>query len=167
MEYLGNQLLDPSLIVNLSLDNQSMLYKFFKWRRPPMEDDLKHFKLEIYQQTIIWSSSSLLMTFIYDNDISDKVLKSQKNVTKEKYVKALMSTWKHEVMMNIIIESYNFSRWRFYSLVLLVWLLHEMWAGWADTNKDLHRARSCWRRRGLCWTAPGVPRLQHTSLSRF
>ena len=31
---------------NLSLDDQTIYYKSFKWRRPPMEDDLKILKGE-------------------------------------------------------------------------------------------------------------------------
>ena len=33
VEYLSNHLLDPTQILNLSLDDQTILYKFFKWRR--------------------------------------------------------------------------------------------------------------------------------------
>ena len=40
VEYLSDRLLDPTQILNLSLDDQIILYKFFKWRRPLMEDDL-------------------------------------------------------------------------------------------------------------------------------
>ena len=41
VEYLSNHLLDHTQILNLSLDDQIILYKFFKWRQPPMEDDLQ------------------------------------------------------------------------------------------------------------------------------
>jgi hypothetical protein len=30
----------------LSLEDQNEVYKFFKWRRPAMEDDLKKYKME-------------------------------------------------------------------------------------------------------------------------
>ena len=46
VEYLSNHLLDPTQILNLSLDDQTILYKFFEWRQPPMEDDLKILKVE-------------------------------------------------------------------------------------------------------------------------
>ena len=36
VEYLSNRFLDLAQILNLSLDDQIILYKFFKWRRPPM-----------------------------------------------------------------------------------------------------------------------------------
>ena len=41
VEYLSNHLLDPTQILNISLYDQIILYKFFKWRCPPMEDDLQ------------------------------------------------------------------------------------------------------------------------------
>jgi hypothetical protein len=41
-----NNFLDPSQIVNLSLNEQTILYKSIKCRRPPMEDELKILKME-------------------------------------------------------------------------------------------------------------------------
>ena len=41
VEYLRNHLWDPTKIVNLSLNDHIILYKFFKRRRPLMEDDLQ------------------------------------------------------------------------------------------------------------------------------
>ena len=41
VEYLRNHLLDPTQILNLSLDDQTILYKFFKFRQPPTEDYLQ------------------------------------------------------------------------------------------------------------------------------
>ena len=46
VEYLSNNLLDPTQILNLSLDDQPVLYKSFQWRRPSMVDDLKILKVE-------------------------------------------------------------------------------------------------------------------------
>ena len=46
VEYLRNHLLDHTQILNLSWDDQTILYKSFKWRRPPMEDDHKILKVE-------------------------------------------------------------------------------------------------------------------------
>ena len=40
VEYLSYRLLDPTQILNLSLDDRILLYKFFKWRQHPMEDNL-------------------------------------------------------------------------------------------------------------------------------
>ena len=44
VEYLSNHLLDHTQILNLSWDDQTIFYKSFKWRRPPMDDDLKYSK---------------------------------------------------------------------------------------------------------------------------
>ena len=46
VEYLSIPLLDHAQILNLSLHDQTILYKFFKSRSPPMEDDLKILKVE-------------------------------------------------------------------------------------------------------------------------
>ena len=46
VKYLSNRLLDPTQILNLCLDDQTMLYKSFKSRRPPMEDNLKILKVK-------------------------------------------------------------------------------------------------------------------------
>ena len=46
VEYLSNHLLDRTQISKLSLNDQTIVYKFFKWRRPPVEDDLKILKVE-------------------------------------------------------------------------------------------------------------------------
>ena len=41
VEYLSNRLFDPTQTLNLSFDAQNILYKFFLWRRLPMEDDIQ------------------------------------------------------------------------------------------------------------------------------
>ena len=41
VEYLSNHWSDLTQILNLSLGDQTKLYKWFKWWQPPMEDDLK------------------------------------------------------------------------------------------------------------------------------
>jgi hypothetical protein len=41
VKYLSNHLLDHTQILNLSLDYQTIFYKSLKWKRPPMEDNLK------------------------------------------------------------------------------------------------------------------------------
>ena len=45
-EYLSNHLLEHNQILNLSLDDQTIFYKSFKWRWPPMEDNPKILKVE-------------------------------------------------------------------------------------------------------------------------
>ena len=40
MEYLRNQLMDHTQILNVSLDNQSIFSKSFILKRPLMEDDI-------------------------------------------------------------------------------------------------------------------------------
>ena len=37
---------DPTQILLLGLDNQTILYKFYEWRRDSMEDDVKTLKVE-------------------------------------------------------------------------------------------------------------------------
>ena len=44
-EYLSNDILDHTQILNLSLYDQTIFYKSFKWTQPPMEDNLKIFKV--------------------------------------------------------------------------------------------------------------------------
>ena len=46
VEYLYNRLLDHTQILNLSLSDQPIFCKSFKWIRQPKEDDLKIFKVE-------------------------------------------------------------------------------------------------------------------------
>ena len=54
--YLSNRFLDHAQILNLSLHDQSILYKSFKGRLPPMEDDLKILKVEylIFHRGILY-----------------------------------------------------------------------------------------------------------------
>ena len=40
IEYLSNYLLDNTQILNSSLEDQTIFYKSFKYRRHQMEDDL-------------------------------------------------------------------------------------------------------------------------------
>jgi hypothetical protein len=46
MAYFSNLLLDPTQILNLCLDDQTIFCKSFKWRRPSIEDNLKILKVE-------------------------------------------------------------------------------------------------------------------------
>ena len=61
VKYLSNYWSDLPQILNLGLCDQSKLYKCFKWRRHPMEEDLRwkttsNTKSEISQQLLVWSS---------------------------------------------------------------------------------------------------------------
>ena len=49
----NNNLLDPSQILNLSLDDLTILCKSIKWRQPPMEDDLKILKVEYLSNLLL------------------------------------------------------------------------------------------------------------------
>ena len=46
VEYLSNQSVDLSKILNLHLGDQAESTNGLKWRLPPMEDDLKILKVE-------------------------------------------------------------------------------------------------------------------------
>ena len=59
VEYLSNNLLYPTQ--NLSLDDQIILYKFFKWRRPPREDDLQLKMTSQYQKWNISATAYWIM----------------------------------------------------------------------------------------------------------
>ena len=59
VEYLSNQLLDHIQISNLSLDDQTIFYKFLKWRRPPMEDNFKILKGEYHSNHLDKTNLSL------------------------------------------------------------------------------------------------------------
>ena len=61
VKYLSNYWVDLFQILNLALWDQRKLYKCFKWRRPPMEEDLKWkttsiIKRELSQQLLVGSS---------------------------------------------------------------------------------------------------------------
>ena len=53
VEYLSNGLFDPTQILNLSLDYQTIFCKSFKWRRPPMEEDRKILKLKYLSNPLL------------------------------------------------------------------------------------------------------------------
>ena len=60
VKYLSNYWLDPPQILNLGLCTQTKLYECFKWRWPPMEDDLKwkttsNIKSKISKQQLVGS----------------------------------------------------------------------------------------------------------------
>ena len=63
VEYLSNQLLDSTQILNLILDDQSKLYKPFKLRRPPIEDNLKILKVEYLSNQLLDPSPILKLSF--------------------------------------------------------------------------------------------------------
>ena len=51
MEYLRNPFYEHTQILNL--DNQSKVFKYFKWRRPPMGDNLKILNVEYLSNHIL------------------------------------------------------------------------------------------------------------------
>ena len=53
VEYLRNQLLDQTQILNLGLFDQTIYYKSFKWIRPPMDDDRKILKVEYLSNRLL------------------------------------------------------------------------------------------------------------------
>ena len=59
MEYLNNHLLDHTQILNLSLYDQNIFCKSFKWRRPLMEDDLKILKVEYLSNNLLDTTQTL------------------------------------------------------------------------------------------------------------
>jgi hypothetical protein len=59
VEYLTNGLLDHAQILNLSLHDQTVFCKSFRWRRPPMEDDFKIIKME-YLNNHLWDPTRIL-----------------------------------------------------------------------------------------------------------
>ena len=68
VEYLSNPLLDHTQILNLDVGDQSKVFKYFKWRRPPMEDNLKILKVEYL------SSHLLDHTNILNLSLDDKTM---------------------------------------------------------------------------------------------
>ena len=53
VKYLSNHLLDTTQILNLCLNGQTLLYKSFKSRPPPIEDDLKILKVEYLSNCLL------------------------------------------------------------------------------------------------------------------
>ena len=53
VKHFSNHLLDPTQILNLCLDDQTILYRSFKWRRPSMEDNLKILKVECLSKRLL------------------------------------------------------------------------------------------------------------------
>jgi hypothetical protein len=72
VEYLSNHWSDLAQILNLSLYDQSKVYKCMKWRWPPMEDDLnkrqpQNIDSGISQQPLIGSCSNVKLKLIWPN----------------------------------------------------------------------------------------------------
>jgi hypothetical protein len=53
VKYLINHLLYHTQILNLSFDDQTIFYKYFKWRQPPMEDNLKILNMEYLSNNLL------------------------------------------------------------------------------------------------------------------
>ena len=68
MEYLSNCLLDHTQILNLDLVDQSKVFKYFKWRQPPMEDNLKIWKI-VYLSNHWLDHTNILNWSLYDQII--------------------------------------------------------------------------------------------------
>ena len=68
VECLNNCLFDCTQILNLSLDDQTIFCKCFKWRRPLMEDNLKILKVKYL------SNHLLDPTHILNLSLDDKTL---------------------------------------------------------------------------------------------
>ena len=51
--YDKNHLLDHTQILNLSLYDQTIFCKSSKWRKPPMEDNLKIYKVEYLSNRLL------------------------------------------------------------------------------------------------------------------
>ena len=52
-------------IFKLSLDDQTVSYKYFKWRQPPIEDDLKILKEEYLSNQLL--DHTQILNFSLDN----------------------------------------------------------------------------------------------------
>ena len=75
VEYLSNHLYDHTQVLSLDLGDQSKVFKYFKWRWPPMEDNLKilkeeylsNFKLKLRCPNHIFKSSKYRRPPMEDN----------------------------------------------------------------------------------------------------
>ena len=65
LEYLSINLLDLTQISNLSLDEQTVLYKSFQWRQPSIEDDLKILKVEYLSNHLL--DHTQILNLSWDN----------------------------------------------------------------------------------------------------
>jgi hypothetical protein len=61
VEYLSNHLLDHIRILNLSLDEQTIFDKSFKWRRPLVEDNLEIFLVKYLRNCLLENSQILTL----------------------------------------------------------------------------------------------------------
>ena len=74
VKYLRNHLLDHTQILNLSIDDQTIIYKFFKSILPPMEDNLKILKVE-YISNHLLDHTQILNLSLHDQTIFHKSFK--------------------------------------------------------------------------------------------
>jgi hypothetical protein len=74
VEYLSNHLLDHTQILNLYLDDQTIFYKYLKWRQPPVEDNLKILKVENLSKHLLDHAQTLNVS-LDDQTIFYKYLK--------------------------------------------------------------------------------------------
>ena len=81
-EYLSNCLLDHTKILNLDLGDQSKVFKYLKWRRPPMEDDLKIFKVDYLSNHLLHPTKKFNLNLDYQK--SNLQLKTTQRKTQRK-----------------------------------------------------------------------------------
>ena len=74
VKYLSNHLLDPTQILNLCLNDQTIFYKSFKSRQPPVEDEPKILKWNI-SATRLFDHTQILNLSLYDQTILCKSFK--------------------------------------------------------------------------------------------
>jgi hypothetical protein len=74
--YLSNHLLDHTQILNLSLYDQTIFYKSFKWRQPLMEDGLKILKVVYLTNHLLdqWSFQNLSITTSHERRPQNTIL---------------------------------------------------------------------------------------------
>ena len=89
VEYLSNNLLNHTQILNLILDDQTIVYKSLKWRRPLMEDDLKIIKVEYLSHHLLDHTQTLNLCLDY------QILKME---TTSNERRPHMQRWPHIVM---------------------------------------------------------------------
>ena len=62
--------MDHTQILNLDLGDQNKVFKYFKWRQPPMEDDLKILKVEHLSNQLLDPTQILNLSLIFQNKIN-------------------------------------------------------------------------------------------------
>jgi hypothetical protein len=71
-KYLNNYWSDLPQISNLGLCDQNKLYKYFKWRWPPMEDDLKRKTTSKKKKWNISATTGLIFPKLWNLGLCDQ-----------------------------------------------------------------------------------------------